>query len=138
MKASEKILKYMKGQDIFYLKNEENTIFELPYEVDDKYRVKIHMVIDDENRLVSVGFIAPLMNESQELKDEILRLNPRLVKGAMGISETRSDRLEYKLTFHLEGDMTKELYADTVEFSLKLYKNLINKKILKDERINEK
>ena len=140
MKLSDKILDFMKVQNLFYMKDETNTIFDLPYEFEENYKVKIHMTLDEENNRVRVGFIAPLRNESEEVKENILTLSPRLIKGSMGISVSTPNCLEYALSFEIKENeyMTEELYRETIGYCLSLYKNLVHRKILKYVGINEK
>lgn len=134
MKTSEKFLQYTKKRQLFYLKNESNTIFNLPYKLGEGNNATIHIEIDDDTNTVRSSFIAPLYNNSDHVKNQILLLNPRLVKGSMGISENAPSSLEYTVSFIIEEDeeMTDEKYDENIEFCLSLYMNLIQRKIVKD------
>lgn len=140
MKTSDKFLNYLKENELFYMKDETNRMFDIPYKLDESNNVRIHIEIEDDTNTIRVGFLAPLFNESEKTKNEILLLNPRLIKGAMGISSLKPGFLEYSLAFSLneEEDMSEEIYTATIEFCLSLYKNLMFRKIIKDMRNNGK
>lgn len=124
MKTSENITKFLKSKNLYYLKDEGEEQFVLPYECAN-FKTDIHIDVDNDKNILWMGFEENLKNESNAIKDEILNLNTRLLYGTLGVSSKMPNKIKYRIVIDCIR-FDEKIYYENLNYCFKLYESLVS------------